>query len=131
MADETWKWPEYGELLILDGGLDHRTSVDECPKCAAIVLTENRTKHEAVCWGPEESRPKDPFVSVPERPALAADAFRELVNYSRLVETQLRLAPELGRHVVTESASVESGRSWTILRTHAYGADYKITIERQ
>jgi hypothetical protein len=45
-----YQWAEYDEYLILDGGLDHLIRVDECPKCAAMVRTENRTRHETVCW---------------------------------------------------------------------------------
>lgn len=49
MSDD-WEWPLYEELMVLDGGLDHRPSVSECPRCAAIVRTESKEKHEGVCW---------------------------------------------------------------------------------
>lgn len=45
-----YEWDNLATLLILDDNLDHRVQVDECPKCAAIIRTENRQRHERVCW---------------------------------------------------------------------------------
>lgn len=51
LPSERPEWPTYDEYLILDGGLDHRVQVDECPVCASIVITTSRDKHERLCWG--------------------------------------------------------------------------------
>jgi hypothetical protein len=57
--------------------------------------------------------------------------YEELVRYSRLVEKLLRDAPELGEHTVVEGVATKAASRWATLRTFAYGAEYKITIERQ
>lgn len=41
------------ELVETDAVGTSSVSGDECPRCAAIVRTLNRAKHEAVCWGPD------------------------------------------------------------------------------
>lgn len=49
-TQSVYEWATFDEYMILDGGLDSRACVDECPKCAALVLHSNREKHEGVCW---------------------------------------------------------------------------------
>jgi hypothetical protein len=50
--DEPLTWNNLSDLSIRETDYDghSQVSVDECPKCAAIVMTRIRTKHEAVCW---------------------------------------------------------------------------------
>lgn len=118
MADQ-FEWPQYEEFLILDGGLDHRVQVDECPRCASVVRTESRSKHETVCWGPAPSTPDNPFKVVDR------DLASEYVGFlHRLLEK----APELGEHVVKNRTACSDGQ--TIFRTVFYGKDMLITVER-
>lgn len=116
-SDHEWEreWPPHDELLILDGSLDTRTQVDECPKCAAIVRSESRNKHEAACWGPE--------------PLPSGDAGRDLLaDYTRALVQVLQSFPELGEHTVKGTAMSPAGaRS---IHTRFYGEDFWITIER-
>lgn len=118
------KWPRYDEYLILDGSLDSRVQVDECPRCAAIVRTENRLKHEAVCWGPEEEvrEPTNPF------PSTRANADRLLSDYAVMVRRLLQEAPELGEHRLHDYGTWDGDKH--IARTTFYGKDFLVTIER-
>lgn len=124
MADDfEWEreWPPDDTLLILDGSLDDRTN--ECPRCAAIVFTRNRLKHEAVCWGPEEVRePANPF------PSTRANADRLLSDYAVMVRRLLQEAPELGEHRLHDYGTWDGDKH--IARTTFYGKDFLVTIER-
>lgn len=114
------EWPRYDEYLILDGSLDSRAQVDECPRCAAIVRTVSRAKHEAVCWGPEQA---------PVNPFLYESPNRLDIEYVVMLRNLLRSAGELGEHTLVDHESRDHNGAHTF-RTTFYGNDFRITVQR-
>lgn len=128
MADDFgWEreWPGWPEFHVreFDVLMEAVLAVFyECPRCGGLVRAPARGKHEVVCWGPEPAE---------ESVRNVAPFPRELADYTRLVEALLRNAPELGEHLVTDvMLTTDVPRPHGQISVHAYGQDYRITIER-
>ena len=94
-----WTTTEHMAVWEHDYDGDSPVSVDECPRCAAIVRTENRPKHEVVCWGPEIVE-----VSVRQSPLLDNEDIRYRLTATAAVgQYQQGFAVECTRQYLTDT----------------------------